>query len=96
MSYKKLSLDEQIDQDYQDYLDRQIPNTNIKEVKHNERKLKAMIQSQKDSVKKRLNKLSLGNMFQVKPPVVTKIEQKLKRLRSLLNLIRLNVLLEVR
>lgn len=34
-----------------------------------------MFQSQKDSVKERLNRLSLGNMFQVKPPVVTKVEE---------------------
>lgn len=34
-----------------------------------------MFQSQKDSVKERLNRLSLGNMFQVKPSVLTKIEE---------------------
>ena len=34
-----------------------------------------MFQSQKDSVKERLNKLSLGNMFQAKLTPVVKIEE---------------------
>ena len=47
MSYKKPSLDEQIDQDYQDYLDRQVTNTNNKEVKQNERKTKGNVSKPK-------------------------------------------------
>ena len=34
-----------------------------------------MFQSQKDSVKERLNKLSLGNMFQAKLTPVVKVEE---------------------